>query len=283
MIAIAKRNIKIFFRDKMNVFFSMLVSIITLGIYVLFLGDNLSSGMDFPNAQAVMDKWIMAGILATTSLTTTLGAFGLVVRDRASKIDKDFLATPISTEKRVAGYTLGTFAVGLIMTVFTLVIAQVYIYLNGGSLFTMIEFVKILSVTVLAVLSSTAMMYLIVELFTSEMAFETAASVISSIVGFLVGVYIPLGVLPTFVQYIGIAFPVTHSASLLRQVMMRTEITTAFSGAPQEAIEGFELVMGNILQVGETIIPVWGSIVYLLLTTVLFYSAAVLLSRRKKK
>lgn len=64
------------------------------------------------------------------------------------------------------------------------------------------------------------MMYLVVELFMSQMAYETAVSIISSVIGFLAGIYIPLGVLPQAIQYVGILFPVTHSASLLRQVMM---------------------------------------------------------------
>lgn len=83
MIVLAKRNMMIFFRDKANVFFSMLVVFITLGLYIIFLGENLASGMtDLPNAGQLVDTWIMAGILATTSLTTTLGAFGIMVNDR---------------------------------------------------------------------------------------------------------------------------------------------------------------------------------------------------------
>jgi len=283
MIVLAKRNFKIFFRDKANVFFSMLTVLITLAIYLLFLGENLTSGFDFSNAQPMMEKWLMAGILAITSLTTTLGAFGILVRDRAQKVDKDFLSTPISNVKRVGGYLLGTFSVGFLMTLFTYAIAQGYLYYQHNELFTMTEFGAIIGIMFLSVLSSTAMMFFLIELFTSPMAFETAMSVISSLVGFLAGIYIPMGSLPEAVRYLGMLFPVSHGASLFRQVMMESEISEAFQGAPAETVETFELAMGNIFEIGETIISPAVSIGYLAVTTILFYRLAVLVSKRKKK
>ena len=55
MIPIVGRNIKIFFRDKANVFFSLLAVLIIIGLYVFFLGKNLTSGLgDSPGAQYVM-------------------------------------------------------------------------------------------------------------------------------------------------------------------------------------------------------------------------------------
>lgn len=284
MIVLAQRNMKIFFRDKANVFFSMLVVLLTLGLYMLFLGDNLTAGFTgIANARALVDKWLIAGLLATASLTTTLGAFGIMVRDRESKIDKDFLAAPISNAKRVAGYLSGTFMIGLIMTSFTLLVGQLYFYFSDYVMFTMTEFLMIFGIMLLSVLSSTAMMYMIVEMFRSPMAYETVVSIISTLIGFLAGIYIPLGVLPRFVQYIGILFPVTHGASLLRQVMMRGEIAIAFNGAPAEALHEFEVLMGNVFVFGDTEVTPWMSVGYLLLMTLVFYAGAVVLSKRKKK
>ena len=55
MIAFAKRNLKLFFRDKSSVFFSLLSVLIVLGLYVLFLGDQLVSSMkDVTGANRVL-------------------------------------------------------------------------------------------------------------------------------------------------------------------------------------------------------------------------------------
>lgn len=283
MIVLARRNITIFFRDKANVFFSMMVVLIIIGLYVLFLGDNLVGGMDVPNAQPLMENWIMAGVLATASLTTTLGAFGIMVNDRSDNRDKDFLATPISNGKRVAGYLTGIFTIGFVMTLFTFLVAQVYLYYSYGQFFQWDELLALLGITLLSVLSSTAMMYMIVEFFTSPMAFETASSLLSTMVGFIAGVYVPLGSLPQFVQYLGMLFPVTHGASLYRQVMMQSDMNVAFQGAPTEVVQDFEILMGNTFQIGDTIVTPLMSVAYLILTSLIFYGVAVFFSKRKKQ
>ena len=59
MINLAVRNLKIFFRDKSSVFFSFLSVIIIIGLYVLFLGDVITSDMDgLPGVRFLMDSWI---------------------------------------------------------------------------------------------------------------------------------------------------------------------------------------------------------------------------------
>ena len=40
-----KRNLRLFFRDKMSVFFSLLSVFIIIGLYVLFLGDMMTGNM----------------------------------------------------------------------------------------------------------------------------------------------------------------------------------------------------------------------------------------------
>lgn len=46
MIGFAKRNLKLFFRDKSAVFFSLLAVFIIIGLYALFLGDVWTGGME---------------------------------------------------------------------------------------------------------------------------------------------------------------------------------------------------------------------------------------------
>ena len=75
-----KRNLKVFFRDKSSVFFSLLAVFIIIGLYVLFLRDTIMTGFEGMGDDAVhmLDNWIMAGMLAVTAITTTMGAFGTV-------------------------------------------------------------------------------------------------------------------------------------------------------------------------------------------------------------
>lgn len=116
MLALTKRNILLYFRDKTTVFFSFLSVIILIALYVLFLGDMTAKSLpDFPAKKLLLQSWFIAGILAVTSMTTTLGALGILVNDRASKISMDFNASPISKAKLVSSYVLSAVFIGVFM------------------------------------------------------------------------------------------------------------------------------------------------------------------------
>ncbi|HRL00687.1 MAG TPA: ABC transporter permease, partial [Trichococcus flocculiformis] len=246
MIPIVGRNIKIFFRDKANVFFSLLAVLIIIGLYVFFLGKNLTSGLgDSPGAQYVMDSWIMSGVISVSGVTTTMGAFAVMIDDRANKILKDFTVSPIRSSKLAAAYILSSVVVGFIMSLVTFVLAEAYIFLNGGELLAPLAILKMLGLILLTVLTSSAMVYFLTSFFNSQNAFATASTILGTIIGFLAGVYVPIGQFSDNVQTIIKLFPMTYSASLMRQVMMEEPLKISFEGAPVEALDAFKLMMGH--------------------------------------
>ena len=135
MIALVNRNLKVYFRDKASVFFSLLAVIIIFLVYLLFLGDVWAQNLpQVEGVRPMMDSWIMAGLLAVTSMTTVMGAFGTMVDDRSHKLMKDFSASPVSRAAIVAGYELASFLVGLLMSLLAFALAEVYIVMRGGAL-----------------------------------------------------------------------------------------------------------------------------------------------------
>ncbi len=98
MIGFTKRCLKVFFRDKIAVFFSLLSVFIVVGLYVMFLRDTITSGME--NVQAIgplMDSWLVCGMLSVTALTTSLGMFGIMIDDRIKKSRRIFPVRPSQT------------------------------------------------------------------------------------------------------------------------------------------------------------------------------------------
>ena len=75
MIAFTKRNLKLFFRDRSAVFFSLMAVFIVVGLYVMFLGDVWTGSLsELEDASTLMNCWIVAGLLIVTSITTLLCA-----------------------------------------------------------------------------------------------------------------------------------------------------------------------------------------------------------------
>ena len=284
MITFARRNLKVFFKDRSAVFFSLLAVFIIIGLYALFLGDVWTENFnEVSNARVLMDNWIMAGILAVTSMTTTMGAFGIMVDDKFKKISKDFYSAPLKRSSITGGYILASFTVGIIMSLVAFVLAEIYILIQGGDLVSGLSFLKILGLIVLATFASTAVVGFLVSFFKSQNAFAAASTVIGTLIGFVAGIYLPIGMLPESVQMVIKVFPVSHAAVLFRQVMMEDAIVKGFKGAPVEAVSGFKEMLGVNFTFGDYEVSVWVSILILIGTGILFYILAILNMRRKSK
>ncbi|HPD88511.1 MAG TPA: ABC transporter permease [Oscillospiraceae bacterium] len=283
MIGFAKRNLLIFFRDKAAVFFSLLAVFLIIGLYALFLGDvwvNSFTGMS--GVRYLMDSWIMAGLLAVTSVTTTMGAFGIMVEDKTKKIIKDFTSSPLKRSRIAGGYILSSYLIGCIMSFITLVLAEIYVVMNGGELLEPATLVKVAGLILLSTLSNTSLVLFMVSFFNSANAFSTASTILGTLIGFLTGIYLPIGQLPEAVQWMIKAFPVSHSAVLLRQVMMAEPLSATFAGAPDSAVQEFEELMGVTYKFGDTTVTPLMSIAVLIVTTAVFYGLSIWNLSRKK-
>lgn len=283
MFNLAKRNLKLFFRDKSAVFFSLLAVFIIIGLYVLFLGDALAADMtEIKEARYLMDSWIMGGLLAVTSVTTTMGAFGTMVEDQANGRAKDFYASPLKRYQIAGGYVISSFIVGLIMCIITFILAEMYIVINGGELLPFLSMLKIIGLVFLSVLASSAMIFFFVSFFSSVNAFATGSTVVGTLIGFLTGIYIPIGNLPDAVQLIVKIFPITHAGVLFRQVFMEEPLQTSFEGAPSTVIDGFQEELGVVLTFGDYTAQASTHILVLIGVTLLFFALAVWKISRKK-
>ena len=284
MINFMKRNLLVFFKDKASVFFSLLSVFIIIGMYALFLGDVWSGSMsEIANARNIMDRWIVAGLIAVTSVTTTMGAFGTMVEDKSKKIIKDIHSSPMPRVSIAGGYILSAFVIGVIMCVVALVLCQLYLLSGGGAMFTGMQFLKIFGLILLSTFCNTALVLFFVSFFQSNNAFSIASTIIGTIIGFMTGIYIPIGQLPESVQMVIKLFPPSHSALLLRQVIMEDAITTGFAGAPADVVDGFKQMLGVTFQVGDKMVTPMTSILVLIGAGILFLGLALLNLSRKKR
>ncbi len=284
MINFMKRNLLVFFKDKASVFFSLLSVFIIIGMYALFLGDVWSSGMEgVVGARNIMDRWIVAGLIAVTSVTTTMGAFGTMVEDKSKKIIKDIHSSPLPRISIAGGYILSAFVIGVIMCVVAVVLCQLYLLSGGGTLFTGMQLLKIFGLILLSTFSNTALVLFFVSFFQSNNAFSIASTIVGTVIGFLTGIYIPIGQLPAGVQTVIKFFPPSHSALMLRQVIMEDAIKTGFAGAPASVVSEFKEMLGVSFKIGDTTVTPIISITILVIAGIVFLGLAMLNLSRKKR
>lgn len=286
IITLVKRNMMLFFKDKSAVFFSLMAVFVVLGLYVAFLGDMMIKPLEEmlgDKARELSDVWIMAGTLGIVSLTTSLSVLGIIIEDKSKSIFNDFQITPIHNSQIALGYILSTFLITFIISLFTLGLAEIYIVAYGGQLMSIFTFFKVLLIMCLAIFCSTSVLYVFMSFFKSATSFSNVTTIIGTLSGFLMGIYVPMGALPGFLQTIIKFFPPSHGASLFRKIMMEDVINRVFVNVPAQAIADFRQQFGLDFTYGNHIFTTFENVIVLIGVGFIFFIIAVILMRKKKR
>ena len=194
ILALTKRNCLCYFRDRASVFFSLLGVLIVILLYLIFLKDMLvdsfmneiSDMVSRDSVKEYVDAWVMAGILAIVSVTTSAGSLQTMISDRVSGKDRDTKMTSLSSAKISAAYILSTFLVGQIMSLIAFAIAIGYLAATGCEM-SSIGIVKTLLLTIPASLSGAIIVYTLTCRMRSEGAFSGFSTVLGVLIGSLPG------------------------------------------------------------------------------------------------
>ena len=281
MLFLAKRNVTCYFRDRASVVFSLMAVIIVVMLYLLFLRNILvSSYPDMDGMPQLIDAWVMAGILGIVPVTTSAGSLQTMIEDRTSGRIRDILVTPMSPAQIAGGYIIGTFLVGLSMSVITLVVCLAYLAATGcplsaGGVATSV------ALLVPSSLSGSIIVYAITSFLKSTGAFSGFFTVVSVLIGFLAGIYMPMGTMPDAMQVVGTLVPASHMAAMFRDGLAGDALDSVFSRAPSETLAGFRSDMGFDLELGGFGFDPAASMVYVAAVTALFFVVAVIGIRRR--
>ncbi len=281
VINFARRNLRVFFRDRLTLFLSLLGPFVIIGLYSLFLGNMWGYGETAGVTREMVDAWMLAGMLAVTSVTTSMGAFGIMITDRSRKINKDFYCAPVRQQDYAGGYILSAYLIGMILSVGTLCLAQGYLLIRGGDLFSVGTFIKVLLLLFLVVFSNSSLMFFVTTFLRSDHAFTTVCTAIGMIIGFLTGCYVPIGQLPTYAQWLVRIFPPSHAACLLRGAILKPYF--AQMKLDEESVNILKQELGVQLSFEEFVLAPIGNAAVLFAAGVLFFwFAGRVLSRKQR-
>ena len=289
MLALIKRNIKIYLRNRGAWLASLLTVFIIIGLYALFLGDQLSRGFEgigLEEPRLLTDSWIMAGIISIMPLSISLGAVS-IVSDRSKGLIKDFYCSPISRSKITLGYILSLAIISFLITVIGFALGEIYITANGGELLSLADMLRVLGIIAVDDLATTSIVMFIAMFITSESAYSAICTVIGTVSGFITGIYIPVGSLPEGVAAAVKCFPISHAGSMLRQIFTADAIAECTKNIPADlkpdVLEQIYSEMGIIYSFGDHTVTDFESIIILAVTAVLFFVLTAFAARRKKR
>ena len=240
MIALLKRNFILYFRNRSGVFFSLLGALISFLLYIIFLQKNLTdSWSQLPNSTNLLNNWLMGGTLAVTGMTTSFTALKQMVQDRENQVDQDLFLTDLGNWALQASYLISSIVISFVMQVF--MYAVMSFYFKESPVISYLP--EIALIMLLSSLLSSLVNVLLIYRFQSVDSLGKLATIVGTASGFLVGTYIPIGVLPDSAKLFMKCTPATYIASLYRQVLMKERLETAFSGN-NSLLQEFQEKMG---------------------------------------
>ena len=227
MLALLKRNFILYFRNRSGVFFSLLGALISFLLYIIFLQKNLTDAWSqLPDNTNLLNNWLMGGILAATGITTSFTALTQMVQDRENQVDQDLFLTDLGSWGLQVSYLISSIAISFVMQVF--MFAVMGLYFKESQVISHLP--EIALIMLLSSLLSSLINILLIYRFQSVDSLGKLATIVGTASGFLVGTYVPIGVLPDFAQIIMKCTPATYIASLYRQILMKEPLETAFTG-----------------------------------------------------
>ena len=280
MLALLKRNFLLYFRNRSGVFFSLLGALISFILYIIFLQKNLTDAWSqLPNSGPLLNNWLMSGTLAVTGITTSLAALTQLVKDREHQVDQDLYLSDQGKWRLPSSYLASAIIISFAMQVLMYVLMCGYF----REVPTLSLLPEVLLIMLLSSLLSSLVNAIFVYFFQSVDSLGKFSTIVGTASGFLVGTYVPLGVLPNFAQLLMKCTPATYIAALYRQVLMNETLSEIFKGQDdlrQEFQEkmGVQLKWQELLTKENTYFIVLGGI----LLVGILWSVLVKKSSKKK-
>lgn len=258
-LSLTKRHILVFFKNWTTVLFTMMVPVIILVVYVLFLRQMeintinpiIEEVVSNPSKElmrkvyALADSWMISGVLAVSCITVSLNTNSIMVRDKERGISKDFLSSPISSRMVMYSYfsfnTLITFVVNFIV----LCLCLLFLVCYGALMISVLDFFALIGILLLSTMNASFLTFFICSFINRESTLSAMLAIFSAAIGFLIGAYFPVSILPDGIEYLTSFFPGTYSASLFRNYMM----SGPMEALAQELIDmgvNAEEILGNL-------------------------------------
>lgn len=253
------RNVKIYFKDRMTFFVSLITPIILLVLFVFFLQTTYEDSIfsiiqGFDVDQKFIDSftggWLFSSILSTSCMTVAFCS-GMMVIDKINKNNMDFIVSPVKKSILQLSYVIANVFSTLIIAFILLVIGLIYLAFIGFYL-SFLDLLLIIFTIVITSLFGTILANIIWIFTKTQGVVSGICTLVSALYGFICGAYMPISTMGSGMQAFTAFLPGTYATILFRQGFLNGVLNEMSKTLPNEMIngiaEGFDvrmLLFGN--------------------------------------
>lgn len=282
------RNIKIYFKDKMTFFVSLITPIILVILFLTFLKgvyedtiySSLPAGLQISKraVNAFSGGWLFSSILSVSAVTVAFCS-NIHVVDKINKTLNDFEISPVSRPTILTSYVVANFLTTLLICLIVMTISFVYLGIVGFYLsFTDVLMLLLSTISMTAfgsLLSSLVGMFI-----SSQGAQSGVSSCVSALYGFISGAYMPISQFGAGMKNFVSLLPGTYGTVLIRKYYMRGIMNhlTDSEHLPAEIVDALnEAFDGKISAFGNPV-PTWASFVIVISSVAALFAILLLVS-----
>ena len=281
--SLTRRHLAVFFKNKIQVLYTLLVPVIIFAVYLLFLRsmelmsvENALLSLKTPVKLAehpqltkrvgtVVDGWMLAGIAALSAVTVAFQTNNVIVEDKERGVNRDFASAPVPRSVLIASYFLFSFFVTAFICLVFEFICFVYFAATGEFVFGAADVLLSLAAAAYICLGSTLAAVFLCAFFKTQAALAGLIAAVSTGVGFLIGAYMPLAMLPSWVQSVCAFIPGTFGCALLRYTFLRAPLAALAESVSASAVLSDAAVFTEIAKTfgyrvvvfGKEVSPAW--------------------------
>lgn len=243
------RNMKLYFKDKMTFFMSLLSPLILLVLFVTFLKSVYVDSFTafIPEGFQISNKaidgftggWLMSSILGVSSVTVAFCSNIIMVDDKIKGNINDLLVSPVRRDLLAVGYYLANLITTFIVCLAAMLVGFLYLAVVGWYL-SVSDVLFILLDLTLCILFGTALAALVEQFLSTQGGVSAVATLVSSMYGFLCGAYMPISQFAAPIRNFVAFIPGTYGTALLRGHYMNGVLETLEGELPAEMISGLK-------------------------------------------
>lgn len=290
-----QRNIKLYFKDRITFFMSLISPLILLLLFVTFLQNVYENSLTaflpkdliLPDSvvNAFTGGWLMSAILGVSCVTIAFCSNIVMVTDKVSGHVTDLLVSPVRRDILALSYYIANVLTTLIVCSIALGVGLLYLSAVGWYL-SMMDVLLILADMALCILFGTSLAAVVEYFISSQGGISAVATLVSSMYGFLCGAYMPLSQFSEPIRNVAALIPGTYGAVLLKNHFMRGALAELGGVLPEEGIEGIRKSFDHYLYFFGHKVEEWQMYAVLIVSVVVLLGVYVLINvlknRRKK-
>jgi ABC-2 type transporter len=248
LLALIKRNCKLFFKDKGMFLASLISPAVLLVLYITFLANVYKNTLldfvpkDTSNLiiNGIVGGELSSALLAVSCVTVAFCSNLLMVQDKVNGTRNDLTISPIKESTLAFGYYISTVIVTLIVCYVSMIICFIYIACIGWFI-TFSDILLIMLDIFLLVLFGTALSSIINLFLKTQGQISAVGTIVSAGYGFLCGAYMPISSFNPTLRKILSFLPGTYGTSLIKNHMMQSAINEVNDLSwPSERIEALK-------------------------------------------